>query len=496
MANYFGIDFGTTNSAVVVIAAIDGKRIGDAQKIGEDERHPLPSFVAINKVTGEVKTGMAAKRSISESNEYQVFSSIKTVIDEDQNWEIAGRTWTQIDIAAELFKALKQNVYEKTGGVMNMDEAVVAVPVGFSAKKKSNVRQAAKKAGIKVSMFISEPTSAYCSRLDQMKKYKNVAVFDWGGGTLDVAVLRIEGDTISELATAGMTLAGNDIDKKIAEKICLKVARNTNQDFSFDDLAPEFKLRLLDLCEQAKCNLADEDVASVSIAKLDKYGRALEKLDYEFFALLIENEVEQAVDCLLTALSDAGMNRESIDCIICEGGSSRLRPLQAKLLEYFDRDKLLFPRTAMWDIGSGAAEIAYLPGSYTLNSPIGIIQSNNRFYPLLKIGQRVPTEEKVVKFGVVESTDEARFVLSDGETADSQTFTEYFPVRLRGFSDEVLTVSCYIDADMVFRMKVQSNRMPDDVFRVWTYSNLKVSYRIDPANPKEQVIRGGGIYDE
>lgn len=317
-----------------------------------------------------------------------------------------------------------------------------------------------------------------------------------GGGTLDVAVLRIEGNRISELATAGMTLAGNDIDRKIAEKICLKVARNTNQNFSFDDLAPEFKLRLLDLCEQAKCNLADEDVVSVSVAKLDKYGRALEKLDYDFFALLIENEVEKAVDCLLTALSDAGMNRESIDCIICEGGSSRLRPLQSKLLEYFDREKLLFPRTAMWDIGSGAAEIAFLPGSYTLNSPIGIIQSNKRFYPLLKIGQRVPTEEKVIKFGVVENTDEARFVLSDGETADSQTFTEYFPVKLRGFSDEVLTVSCYIDADMVFRMKVRSNRMPDDVFRVWTYSNLKISYKIDPPDPKEQVIRGGGTYDE
>lgn len=484
MANYFGIDFGTTNSAVVAIAAIDGKKIGEAQRIGEDERHPLPSFVAINKTTGEVRTGLAAKRSISDSDEYEVFSSIKTVIDEDRDWEIAGRTWTQIDIAAELFKALKNNVLEKTGGVMKMEEAVVAVPVGFSPKKKNNIRRAAKEAGIKVSMFISEPTSAYCSRLDQMKKYKNVAVFDWGGGTLDVAVLRIEGNIISELATAGMTLAGNDIDKRMAENICLKVARKTNQDFSFDDLAPEFKLRLLDLCEQAKCNLADDDVASISIARLDRFGRALEKLDYDYFALLIENEVERAIDCLLNALSDAGMNRESVDCIICEGGSSRLRPLQEKLLEYFDREKLLFPRTAMWDIGSGAAEIAYRPGCYTLNSPIGILQSNNRFYPLLKVGQRVPTQEKVIKFGVIEKTNEARFVLTDGETSESQTFTEYFPVKLRGFSDEVLEVSCYIDADMVFRMKIHSNRMPDDVFRVWTYSNLKVSYEIDPPKPK------------
>ena len=72
MASYFGIDFGTTNSAVVAIVAIDGKRVGEAQRIGEDERHPLPSFVAINKTTGEVRTGLAAKRSISDSDEFVV----------------------------------------------------------------------------------------------------------------------------------------------------------------------------------------------------------------------------------------------------------------------------------------------------------------------------------------------------------------------------------------------------------------------------------------
>ncbi len=372
---------------------------------------------------------------------------------------------------------------------MDLESAVVAVPVGFSSKKKNSLRRAAKKAGIKISMFISEPTSAYCSRLDEMKRYKNVAVFDWGGGTLDVVVLRIEDNMINELSSVGMTLAGNDIDKKLAEKICLKVARKTEQDFSFDDLAPEFQLRLLNLCEQAKCNLADEDIATVSIAKLDKYGRALEKIDYDFFSLLIENEVDQAIDCLLKALAEAGMNRESIDCVICEGGSSRLRPLQTRLLEYFDRDKLIFPRTAMWDIGSGAAEIAFRPGCYTLNRPIGILQSNNKFYPLLKMGQRVPTEEKTIKFGVIEKSDEARFVLTDGEDENSQTFTDYFPVKLRGFSDEVLTVSCYIDADMVFRMKVCSNRMPDDVFRVWTYTNLKVSYEINAPAPNKNVSK-------
>ena len=485
MANYFGIDFGTTNSAVVATVAVDGKVVGDVRRIGEDERHPLPSFVAIHKHTGEVRTGLSAKKTIADSDEYVIFSSIKTVIDMDKIWDIAGKSWTPVDIAAELFKALKQNVRNKTNRNMEMTEAVVAVPIGFSSKKKNSVRKAAQKAGIKIQMFVSEPTSAYCSRMHNLKRYKNVAVFDWGGGTLDVAVLRIEKNKISELATAGMTLAGNDIDKKIAEKICLKVARKTDQNFSFDDLETEYQLRLLDLCEQAKCNLADEDVATVSMARLDKFGRAFEKIDYDYLALLIDNEVEQAVDCLLSALSNAGMNREKIDCIICEGGSSRLRPLQYKLLEYFDKEQLLFPNLAMWDIASGASEIAYKPGCYTLNKPIGIIQSNNTFYPLLDIGQRVPTQEKKIKLAVVEDTVEARIVLTDGEDENTQTFTEIFPVKLRGFRDEVLEVSCYIDTDMVFKMKVHSNWMPDNVFRAWSYTDLKVSYEIDTPSSKK-----------
>lgn len=481
MANYFGIDFGTTNSAVHAIAAI-GDTIDDEFDIGENDRRPLPSFVAIHKVTGEVVTGLDAKGSIADENEYQVFSSIKTIIGEEKEWQIAGNIWTPVDIAAELFKELKKKAENSTQG--KMTEAVVAVPVGFSSKKKNNVRKAAEKAGIKVLMFVSEPTSAYCSRASEMRKYHNVAVFDWGGGTLDVVVLRIEGNIVHELSTAGLTMAGNDIDRHLAERICMNAASKSGEDFAFEDLSQKVQLRLLQKCEQAKCDLADEDIVTIMDANLDGHGMIMEKIDYPYFSLLIENEVNQAVDCLMRALSDAGMNKESIDCILCEGGSSRLRPLQEKLLKLFDRKKLIFPRKAMWDIATGVAQIAYKPGCYTLNRPIGLMLSNNKFYPLLKVGQRVPTKEKTVSFGVIDGSDDARFIISDGDES-SQTFTEIFPVKIRGFSDEVLKVSCYVDADMVFRMKIKSNRMPDDFFRVWTYSNLKVSYEMDAPAPEQ-----------
>ena len=483
MATYFGIDFGTTNSAVHAITAID-KDIDDQFDIGENDKRPLPSFVAIHKKTGTVVTGLDAKKSIVEEDEYQIFSSIKTIIGEEKEWIIAGKVWTTIDIAAELFKALKKRAENKTNDIMK--EAVVAVPVGFSSEKKNNIRKAAVKAGINVLMFVSEPTAAYCSRASEMKKYHNIAVFDWGGGTLDVVILRVEKNIIHELATAGISMAGNDIDRHLAERVCMNASSKLKIDFSFEDLSETVQLRLLQKCEQAKCDLADEDIVTIMDANLDGYGMMMEKIDYPYFSLLIENEINKAVECLMRALEDAGMNKESIDCVLCEGGSSRLRPLQEKLLKIFERQKLIFPRKAMWDIATGAAEICYKPGCYTLNKPIGFMLSNNKFYPLLKIGQRVPTEEKTSFFGIIDKSNTAKFVISDGDEKN-QTFSEIFSMKVRGFSDEVLKISCYIDADMVFRMKIKSNRMPDDFFRVWTYSNLKVSYEIEAPAPEQGV---------
>lgn len=481
MSYHFGIDFGTTNSAVIAISEINGQKI-DSFRIGNDTTRPLPSYVAIDKNTGEVKTGLEAKNSITSSDEYEIFSSIKSIIDEDREWIIAGKKWTQIDIAAELFKALKKNAESAVS--TEMDSAVVAVPVGFSSKKKNNVRKAAKKAGISVKMFISEPTAAYCSRLDKLRKYKNIAVFDWGGGTLDVVILRVENGVINEVYSDGIKMAGNDIDKILAEKVCLKVARKKDIEFSFEDLSPEYQLRLLALCEQAKCNLADEDIASISMAHLDTFGRANEKIEYDYFSLLIENHVDRAVKCLLDAIKKAGMNRESIDCILCEGGSSRLRPLQERLLKEFSRDKLEFPRTAMWDIGSGAAEVSYRPGCYTLNRPVGVMLANDEFYPLFDVKQRIPTDEKTVTFGITDSSKIARLIFTDLDKEGNTQYTVPFPVNVSGRADEQLVLKCRIEADMVFKAKIQSNLVKSDYFRVWTTSDISVSYDLDAPEPE------------
>lgn len=478
--NWFGIDFGTTNSAVVSYTGLEGKDI-HVIHYGDGASRPLPSFVAIHKTNGEVVTGRKAKENLNLSEDYEIFMSIKSIIDQECTWEIAGKEWTPVDIAAELFKGLKASVKDRTD--VDMQKVVLAVPIGFSADKRNKLRKAAALAGIDITTLISEPTAAFCSHYAELKRYKNIAVFDWGGGTLDVVILKVEDGQVFEIASDGISLAGNDIDRKLAEKIHMRVARKKNSELSFDEMDAQSRGKLLAACERAKCNLSDEDIVKIQMAKYGELGPFIEKIEYDYFNLLTEQEVTAATECLRDTIKLAGLNKASLDCILCVGGTSRLRGLQERLIGEYGEDMLIFPRKAMWDIAEGAAVVATRPGCYTLNKSIGLLLSNGDYFPLLSEGQRLPCEENHLTLGVVESNEkgniDARFVFTDDEKENKRTFVDYLSVPLRGFSDEIMRLSCYVDTDMIFKLKISSNRRPDNVFRVWKYDKIKVSYDIE-----------------
>lgn len=125
---YFGIDFGTTNSATVGYVVMDQKP--EAVKYGDEEGRPIPSIVAIDKTTGAVFNGRDAwdkKMELSESCEY--ISSVKTILDSEQVKTIAGREWTAVDVASEVFKYLKANVHKRD----------VIIWYGISKKEKLSI---------------------------------------------------------------------------------------------------------------------------------------------------------------------------------------------------------------------------------------------------------------------------------------------------------------------------------------------------------------------
>lgn len=483
LKHYFGIDFGTTNSATVGYMVMDHKP--EMVLYGDDEGLPMPSVVAIDKNSGEVFTGREAwekKMELSQSCEY--ISSVKTILDNaDWNRTIAGKIWTPVDVACEVFKALKVMVSDRTGACM--DSATVAIPVGFSALKRNNLRKAAKMAGITIKSFISEPTAAFFANYNELKSSSIVAVFDWGGGTLDISIIQNANGKISELATAGMSIAGNDLDNKIARRIHTKIARKKGIEIAFDDMPLNAQDLLLVKSERAKRALGDDDTATISINNYGVYGTCRETLDYDWFADIIKPEVDAAIACLDKAICESGVGIANVDRILMVGGSSNLRPLLEKMNARFG-DKLYFPDETMWNVGQGAAQLAVTPGAYYSNQSIGIVLSDGSYFELLGPDTALQGWHKEVNFGIVDTSKEARFIFGGSPDIDSSSERyRSLSVPAYRFLQEQISLRVEVDQDMVFKAMAKSNMQPCEYSRFWDYTKLKCYYRLPEMKVKE-----------
>lgn len=480
---YFGIDFGTTNSATVGYLVMDQNP--ECVKYGDDEGRPIPSAVAIDKQTGEIFTGREAwdkKMELSETCEY--ISSVKTVLDSEQIKEIAGKKWSVVDIATEVFRCLKNNVMDRTG--MLMEDATVAIPVGFSSGKRARLRQAAKNAGINIRSFISEPTAAFFANYNELKSSSLVAVFDWGGGTLDVSVLQHMNGMVTELSATGRNIAGDDIDQKIAQRIHAKIARKKGKEISFFDMPSSAQDMMRVRAERAKRLLADDDTAAIYINHYGPYGACRETLEYDWFADIVAPEVEMAMECLEEAIHQSGVGITNIDRIVMVGGSSNLRPLLDKMEEKYG-DKLYFPEETMWNVGQGAAMLAMTPGEYYSSQSIGVVLSDQSYYELLSPNTPVKGWRASCNFGIVDSSREARFIFGGSPDIDSSPDRyKTLTVPAYRFLQEQITLETSIDTNMVFNAVACSNMRPKELRGLWEYTQLKCYYKL----PGKQVPDG------
>lgn len=480
MKYVFGIDFGTTSSAVVGCYVDDGSIRID--HFGDSEGNPIPSVIAIDKNSGEVFSGREAWEKRTElSDSCEVITSVKMILDEKKVKQIAGKDWTPEDIACELFKAMKNSVAEKTDNNQHitLNEAVVAIPVGFSPEKRNILRRAAASAGIRIKSFVSEPTAAFFANYDNLKYASTVAVFDWGGGTLDVSILRTEDGKIEELAKAGISIAGNAIDEKIARKIHARIVeKQKDKNFSFDDMPSNSKDRLLVRCEEAKRKLSDADSAKVMIVNYAPFGIVNEKIDYQWFSNLIQPEIEKAMDCLKTAITESKVGLANIDKILMVGGSSKLKPLQEKMKETYG-DLFFYPEMPDWDIAQGAALFSSDSGENYSNQSIGIILSDNSFYEMLEKNIPLKNWRENYHFGITDLSKEVQFVF-DG-TEDIRNLQDRYrtlEVPSYRFLQEIIDVSASVDENLIFTVEAKSSMKPTKNEKIWQYANLKFYYKL------------------
>lgn len=484
MAKHFGIDFGTTNSAVVVYD--DQRRL--FTKIGEKGPIPFPSVIAVDNLTQEVSAGQGVKDQIitlREGGMHLVIESVKTILDSDQLWTTPAKTWHASDIASELFRALAQRAEEDKHPPLH--EAVVAIPIGMNADKRATLRNAAHSAGVRVLSFISEPTAAFIAHSGQLRHCRFAVVFDWGGGTLDISVLEVRGGCIIERYTAGSPKAGDYIDNLLARWLHSKISETHGLTIGFDNVAPEERHILLNESEKAKRYLQQED-AIQTVIELGRYaGLTLvaQTLTKTTLNSILEDVVSGALNLLLHSVEAARVSQEEIGKLIIVGGTSQLKLLQRQLRERWPHPNIIFPREADWDIARGAAWVAAHPGCYRMAESIGVVLSDDQFHAIFPVNTKQESARSTLHFGLVEDATTATFNFAARNGDERAMHIGELHTPCFGFRDELIELDCHITADLVFEANGDSEAKPQRK-QSFKYDMLRWMYELPESDISQE----------
>jgi len=476
----YGIDFGTTNTG---LSAYDR---GVIRTFGHDGQRPLSSVVALHGLTGQIgPVGRDAwEREETLRKHYQIITSVKSWLgDETKHWHIGPRTWTPEQVATEILKTLRERF--ESGQKERLTEAVFSVPVGCSASRRQALRRAAKAAGIHIKSFIPEPTAAVLKNFNAVSKSPKVAVFDWGGGTLDVSVVEIQRQHVRELGTFGVRLGGDDLDHKLALHVHEEIAREHGLDVPFEAMEPTARDVLKARVEAAKCLLSSKDAVEI---RMTSYGKLIGP-SYTLTALKLRSLLQQDFENAWRALEEtvkrkAHTSFAELGCVLMVGGSSKLRGL-VEFIEDKSGRPIERPADADWNIAQGASMVSATPGAHVIASGFGLAVSDGSYFPLLRAGEPVNHTAIQQHFGLVEDTAEARFVfvephrhnVADGDDFGYDTL-DYMHVPAYGFSDEPIILSTRVTEDLVVEVEGRSWHRENAPTVKRQFEKLHLRYRL------------------
>jgi molecular chaperone HscA len=340
-----GIDLGTTNSLVAYMQEGRPRCL-----TGPDGKNTLVPSVLHFADSGQVLVGDEARARLSEAPERTVFSvkrlmgksyndvreyagffSYKILDETDERLvkiRVGDRFYTPIELSAQILSELKSRAESALGRTVS--RAVITVPAYFNDAQRQATRDAGKIAGLDVLRIVNEPTAAslaYGIGLDP-EEHKTIAVYDLGGGTFDVSILRIENGIFEVLSTNGDTfLGGDDIDRAIVAHwaSALGIA-----DLSAD---PMLSAGLRHAAEEAKKQLSN--------GTTEKYSRTFPAgtctLDLPALEQLAQPFVDRTLACCRAALEDAKLRSADLDEVVLVGGSTRMPLVKRAVGAFFGR---------------------------------------------------------------------------------------------------------------------------------------------------------------
>jgi molecular chaperone DnaK len=348
-----GIDLGTTNSLVAYVdeATRLPRIIPDA-----DGRPLLPSVVAFTP--DGIVVGDAARRQLARRPGDTVYSvkrlmgrGFDDVKDEARylpfrilpgeglvRLAVGGREVTPPEVSAAILKALKERAERHFGEPV--EKAVVTVPAYFNDAQRQATKDAGRIAGLDVVRIVNEPTAASLAYGLHRLSEGVIAVYDLGGGTFDVSILRVKDGVFEVLATNGDThLGGDDFDRVLALWLLEDIAARHHVELDRDcvDLArdPEAMQELRLAAEAAKIRLSAEERTTLTIPFAGfTYRREITRAELE---RLVEPLVARTLGPARHALADAGMTPADIDQVVLVGGSTRVPLVRRRVQELFGK---------------------------------------------------------------------------------------------------------------------------------------------------------------
>ena len=323
-----GIDLGTTNSEIAIY------RDGRPEVLRDDQgRIILPSVVGLTE-TGELLVGEEARNQFLLYPERTV-RSIKRRMGSDAKVQLGEREYKPQEISAIILSRLKEIAQARLGRPIR--KAVITVPAYFSDTQRQATREAGEIAGLEVARIINEPTAAALVYEAAQHQGKRILVYDLGGGTFDVSVVRIEQGVVEVISSHGNNhLGGDDFDHKIVEHVLEHLKLKHGVDVAD---RPQAMARILRSAEDAKKQLSDHPYARIAEEYLAEHSGQPVNLDLELsreeYEDMIAPFIEETLGAIHIALESAGLTSSQVDEILLVGGATRTPLIRRRLVEAF-----------------------------------------------------------------------------------------------------------------------------------------------------------------
>jgi molecular chaperone DnaK len=355
MPKILGIDLGTTNSCVAVVDVTTPQVISNREGsrttpsvVGftEDGDRLVGQIAKRQAITNPFNTVFAIKRLIGRKYDTDEVARAKQVLpyqivaapNGDMKVKIRDREYSPEEISAFVLMEIRSFAEEFLGEPIT--EAIITVPAYFNDSQRQATRDAGKIAGLDVLRIINEPTAAALAYGLDNRDNQIIAVYDLGGGTFDISILKLEDGLFEVLSTSGDTyLGGEDFDKRVMDWLIDTFQRDTGNDLRDDRMALQ---RLKEAAERAKCELSMADEARITLPFISADATGPKHLNTVLtrreLERIVEDLIQKTIDPVNDALKAAGVTAQQIDEVVLVGGQTRMPKVVEAVQKVFGKE--------------------------------------------------------------------------------------------------------------------------------------------------------------